>query len=143
LIVSASQDFLQIIVLRNLNFPLTSVLVNLHPYNLVCWSQVLHIKLPSQMCLQFLNSIFVGAYYQHVIHVQQQNDEIIFFKPLVIRTMYELSLLYPKLIMKESNLLYQHLDACLRPYRDFFNLQSKFSLPVSQNLMVGAYKFLI
>ena len=33
--------------------------------------------------------------------------------------------------MKESNLLYQHYCACFRLYRDFINLQTKFSFPCS------------
>jgi len=39
---------------------------------LVCWFQVLLLILPSQLCLQFLDLNFVGAYLQHVIHIQHQ-----------------------------------------------------------------------
>ena len=40
---------------------------------------------------------------------------------------FELSMLYPRLNMKESNLLYQHPDVCFKPYRDLVNLQTKLS----------------
>jgi len=42
------------------------------PEILVCWFQVLLLILPSQLCLQFLDLKFVGAYLQHVIHIQHQ-----------------------------------------------------------------------
>ena len=42
------------------------------PEILVWWFQVLLLILSSQFCLQFLDLNFVGAYLQHVIHIQHQ-----------------------------------------------------------------------
>jgi len=42
------------------------------PEILVCWFQVLLLIVPSQLRLQFLDLNFVGAYLQHVIHIQHQ-----------------------------------------------------------------------
>ena len=54
----------------------------------------------------------------------------------------EMILLYPRLIIMESNLLYQHLGTCLRSYRALFNLETKFSLPISANLLIESYKYI-
>ena len=45
--------------------------------------------------------------------------------------------------MMESNLLYQYLDTYLRPYKSLFNIETKFSLPISTKLLVEAYKFFL
>lgn len=42
-----------------------------------------------------------------------------------------ITILSSRFTMKESNLLYQRLDSCLRPHKDLFNLHTKFFLHVS------------
>jgi len=61
------------------------------------------------------------------MHIQQQNDKITFVKPTVIGTMVSTNILQPKLMMKESNILCQHMGPYFRSYKKLVNLQNKFS----------------
>ena len=69
--------FLNILLLRQVQLVETSVSLNSHPENLLCWPQVLQCKGLAQILLQLYNSRDILANNRHIINIEQQDDKII------------------------------------------------------------------
>ena len=73
--VMLSKDLIDIALLAQIQRPVWPIAGDAHPKVLAAWAQIRYLKALVEPALQVGDSLFVGSYYQDVIHIHS-NDGV-------------------------------------------------------------------